>query len=94
MCGIGVSETPTLFTETHPKARKEHTCCECGGTIKKGDTYQKCSGLWDDFQTFKTCSFCADVRDNASTNFDLNLDEGIPFEQLWECVGMDYAGNL
>lgn len=49
--------------------------------------------VWDDFQTYKTCLFCVKVRDQARKDFDLSYDEGFPFEQLWECVGMDYGVN-
>jgi hypothetical protein len=89
MCDIGGGETPKIFNEHYPKSRKEHICCECGSIIKKGERYQNCSGLWDDFETYKTCSFCAKIRVQAQT--DKDLDESFPFGQLWECVGMDYA---
>lgn len=92
MCDIGSGDLPRLVTVTRPKARKTHKCCECGSEILPGETYEKVVGLWDDFQTYKTCLFCAGVRLQASSDFDLNSDEGFPFEQLWECVGMDYAG--
>ena len=92
MCNLGTGERPTFFKEGYPKARKTHTCCECGGAINKGEAYQQVTGLWDDFQTFKTCSFCADARDQAEVDFDLNSDEGFPFGELWDCVGMDYLG--
>jgi hypothetical protein len=94
MCDIGGGDAPRIFNETYPVARKEHVCCECGGVINIGEKYQNCSGLWDYFHTYKTCSFCADVREDARSNFDLDSDEGFPFEELWECVGIDYAGSL
>ena len=91
MCGIGDSEAPKIFTKTNPRARKEHICCECESIICIGEKYEKITGLWDNFQTFKTCSFCAAVRYDAVNSFDLRSDEGFPFEQLWDCVGMDYV---
>ena len=93
MCIIGQVETTRLYSETYHTARKPHVCCECNSTIDKGDEYQKISGLWDGyFSTYKTCAFCADVRREALSTLDLNSDEGIPLGNLWECVGMDFAG--
>ena len=92
MCDIGSSDTPRIIKEEYPVARKHHICCECSSMILPKEKYQKITGLWDDFQTYKTCMFCADIREEARSNFDLNSDEGFPFEQLWDCIGMDYAG--
>ena len=72
---------------------KHHRCCECNSTIYPGEKYERISGLWDDFQTYKTCLFCAEIRFKARDSFDLRSDEGFPFEQLWECVGMDFASE-
>ena len=91
MCDVGSAEMPRLITETMPKARKKHICCECGSVITPGEKYEKISGLWDKFETYKTCLFCAEVRQQAHSEFDLNLDEGFVFGQLWECVGYDYV---
>ena len=93
MCDIGSGEAPRLPRITTPKARKNHMCCECGSIISPGEKYEKISGLWDEFETHKTCLFCADVRDQAYSDFDLTLDEGIVFGQLWECVGYDAFGS-
>jgi len=90
MCSIGSGEFASFTIETTPKARKNHTCCECGSIIVPGQVYEKIVGLWDEFATYKTCSFCASVRKKALSELDLNLDEGIIFGELWECVGMDY----
>ena len=84
---------PSIFNVWIPKARVRHICCECESTINPGEKYEKCSGLWDDFATYKTCLFCAGVRDDARNTFDLNSDEGFPFGELWECVGFDYAAS-
>jgi hypothetical protein len=91
MCSTGDIETPKIIREEYPIARKQHVCCECSSIINKGEKYQKITGLWDTFQTYKTCIFCATVRDKAMNDFDLMFDEGFPFEQLWDCVGMDYV---
>jgi len=55
---------------TRPIARKEHRCCECGKTIKKGERYSYLGGLCRDeyyysqcFAMFKTCLKCEKVWD-------------------------------
>ncbi|OEU66208.1 MAG: hypothetical protein BA863_09200 [Desulfovibrio sp. S3730MH75] len=92
MCDIGESEPPSFCRESNPKARKQHVCCECGSTIDKGEKYQRVEGMWEgDFATFKTCMFCIEAKEKSYENGDYTRYEGIPFGQLWECIGMDYA---
>lgn len=94
MCSIGSSEGPSLSMETHPKAIKKHVCCECGSTIDIGEIYQRVEGVWGGtWETYKTCYFCDYYREEAAHEFNYRYDESIPFGELWECVGMDYAGQ-
>lgn len=45
------------------KARKRHTCCECGDQIKPGDKYEYVSGVWEgDWGVYKTCATCREIR--------------------------------
>jgi len=78
----GDVETPQFMVDSHPAARKEHRCCECGKTINPGDRYERVTGMWDGiFQTFATCEFCAKVRrDLSAAGFCVTM------EQLWESV--------
>lgn len=66
MCRIDGNEyPPEMFTETHPTARKEHRCCECGRVIHPGERYERIDGVWDradGMQTYKTCSHCQMAR--------------------------------
>lgn len=56
-------DQPSFWSQSFPKARKEHSCEECGRKILPGETYEYVSGLWDDwFDTFKTCQHCVDIR--------------------------------
>lgn len=49
-----------LHTAT-PKARKEHRCDLCTGTIIPGETYRRDRCVWDDGPyVFKQCSACLD----------------------------------
>ena len=52
--------TPVASTESWPRARKEHRCCECGGSIAVGEQYQLSSQLADGegWRTFKLCEAC------------------------------------
>lgn len=88
MCDVGI-DAPILFRAVTRKARKEYECCECSSIISKAEEYERVDGLWDKFYEFKTCSVCAEARDRFRKLFDLNDDEGFPFGQLWECVGIE-----
>jgi len=93
MCDIGSCDMPRIFNVNKPKARKIHECCECGSAILPGELYENSSGLWDKFETYKTCLFCADTRSSAVSDLKLMSDEGIAFGELWECLEYDFKGN-
>lgn len=45
------------------KARKYHTCCECGRLIEPFEEYEYACGMWENcFNVFKTCSDCLSIR--------------------------------
>ena len=45
------------------KARKKHKCCECKGTIEKGDIYEHVFGKWDGLtEVYNTCMHCLAAR--------------------------------
>lgn len=55
---------PTVFVETHPRARKRWLCCECTSPIVPGERYQRAFGVWDRSpDTHVTCLLCAWLRD-------------------------------
>lgn len=61
-CGCDY-DAPTVYTVRQPKARKAHTCDECGATINPGEIYEYVSGVWEGrFNTFSTCGLCLDLR--------------------------------
>ncbi len=79
-------EPPRVWSELTPKARREHTCCECKGTIAKGETYHLFKGCWDgDWATFKTCADCEQIRDEVNSVMD-RYDPPVAFTQLYEHV--------
>lgn len=56
-------EEPSLFTESYPRARRPHQCCECLRRIEPGEHYYCASGRWDgDFLRFKSCWQCQSMR--------------------------------
>jgi hypothetical protein len=45
------------------RARKSHTCEECGRTIEPGEDYDRYAGVWEgDFYTFVSCRHCLALR--------------------------------
>lgn len=61
-CECNDFERPAFVSETKPKARKAHRCCECYVTIQPGERYERHTGLWDgEINTYRWCSRCSDV---------------------------------
>ncbi len=57
------ADAPLVYTQTTPKARKPHQCCECFGIIGIGQKYERTDGLWSDGpDCFKVCMACVYVR--------------------------------
>lgn len=82
-------ELPTLYNATVVKARKEHHCCECRGTIATGEEYERVTGKWDDeLRTYKTCGPCRELRAKVTAAFRTSLDweEGPAFGELHEWI--------
>lgn len=79
-------EMPSVYGCDHPKARKQHQCCECRGIIPIGETYNKHHGIWDgSADTFKVCVDCDNLRE------EIDKDERDPefktaFQHLYESV--------
>ena len=55
-------EPARFYCATVRRARKSHTCEECGATIAPGDYYEHVAGMWDFISVFKTCQSCRDLR--------------------------------
>ncbi len=72
-----ISEAPEVSTETHPKARKDHQCCECNRGIRRGESYYRFSGIWNDSgpATYKTCERCQKLRDLGVARYTTGFDE-------------------
>jgi len=58
-------------------ARKDYKCCECRGTIHKGEKYENVFMAFDGTSTvYKTCSICQEIRDALFCSWY--------FERVWE----------
>lgn len=88
-CSIDDYDGPTISSCKLVKARRQHTCCECGDPIQPGQTYELVKGLWDGrWDTFKTCIGCTRIREDLCPHGWLH---GGLAEQVQECLGFDYT---
>lgn len=56
-------EYPAFLSVKTRRAKKEHKCCECLGTIPFCAQYEVATGKWDgEFVEFKTCLQCVALR--------------------------------
>jgi hypothetical protein len=61
---VGDYEHPEFHRAVTRKAIKEHVCCECNRTIRRGEKYEYVSGMWDAYiSNHKTCGDCLSIRD-------------------------------
>lgn len=57
-------DPPSVISIVSRKARKPHSCCECGRTIHAGENYEHVWGIWESKpDTFNTCHLCTDLRE-------------------------------
>lgn len=82
------AELPEFHLARMLRARKQHTCCECGETIEPGTYYEQVTGKWDGWiGTFKTCELCVRIREDWCCTWEY----GDLRNALWECLGFDYV---
>jgi len=89
-CVCDVDHDPaSVLEEKMVKARKEHECCECGETIKRGERYELVKGCWDgSWGTYKTCEPCVRIRRDVCCN---SWIYGELRETIWEAFDFDYV---
>lgn len=64
MCQCDDYDSPSVYNESNPVAKKEHKCSECRRSIEIGERYCRVEGCWDgDWHTFKTCRHCVAMAD-------------------------------
>jgi hypothetical protein len=65
-----VDEFCEVLLDRRIKALNNHTCCECGRTIHKGETYRYEKTLFDWVETdYETCFDCNSIRVHLVCNF-------------------------
>ena len=74
------------------RARKRHTCVECGDSIQPGSLYERAEVLDDGvWSRFRTCARCCNVRDEF---FTCGWYFGEVVEDFRECFGFDYREGI
>ena len=84
-------ESCDVLTEKLRRARKEHTCCECGDAIKPGDLYEDSDGLWDGmWAKHRTCARCVNVRADYFVGWTYTM----MVEDFYNAHGFDYRDGI
>jgi hypothetical protein len=87
-CSCNDYDAPSCVREVIRRARRPHTCCECGDTIEPGQRYEYVSGVWDGHPDWHhTCLVCVAIREHYCPHGWLI---GGLAEQIEECLGFDY----
>ena len=82
------AEPPTIYNEKWRKANKKHVCCECRGTIDKGERYHYLTGIWEGHgATYKTCVTCDQLRRDVEKELNCSHDDLLPLGQLYDVIG-------
>lgn len=75
-------ELPEFANAADVRARKDHKCCECRATIRRGERYTRCSGKWDgQVSTYKQHDLCARACEFYRDNIG---EDCLPFGSLFE----------
>lgn len=90
-------ESPSAFMTKTRKARKDHKCCECSRPIRKSESYQYSSGVWDgEAYSFKQCLGCSGIMEAAAKSCD-DYYEGPEFgnvsEWFYNFMCRDFKGK-
>lgn len=81
------AEPPDVYTAKWRKAAKDHVCCECRGTIHRGEKYFYLTGIWDGYgATYKTCQTCEHLRKDVEAELSLFGTEAVPYGYLYQAV--------
>lgn len=88
---MDIGEAPEVTCEIWRTARKQHTCCACGDTIRAGDRYHYTSGVWSgEADSYKHCARCWAA-------FEILRSEAIPGDNVMPLMdlgcGHTYDGD-
>lgn len=96
MCQIGDGERAEFWSDTHRRARKQHTCDGCGGIIMPGTVYLINFTIYEGYpDSAKCCAACENVRDTfGKEHGNLYPHPGSLIETLEECIDEGDAESL
>lgn len=100
MSADDMSDGPSVSRDTFPRARKEHRCDGCHGTIRRGDRYLRCFGVWEgDASTWKYCAACkllidAIMSQPGNEGFVHGFDCGHSWRDVFESDPPDDVARL
>lgn len=93
-------DMPRVHTDVQRRARKDHCCDGCAETIRRGDKYLYCSGLWDGrWDDYKYCLRCAAFIDAilsqpGNEGFMHGFSCGHDWEDVFSCAPPDTVAQL
>ena len=88
---------PSVLEERCRKARRRHTCVECGGVIDPGTLYWDIRGCWDgEWDHYRQCVPCNTAMIDGIQEHTGLEEEGPSFGGVWdwwkgECDSRDYT---
>ena len=75
---------PSVLEENRRKARRHHTCVECGGKIEPGTTYLDIRGCWDgEWDHYRQCELCNTAMKDGIIEHTGLEEEGPAFGGVW-----------
>lgn len=89
-----------MQSDTHPRARKEHRCDGCDETIRRGDRYLRCFGVWDsEPSVWKYCLRCecvinAIMSQPGNDGFMHGFECGHSWEDVFESDPPEHVARL
>lgn len=78
-----------FYTTAHPKAKKDHVCDLCNGTIRKGEKYHRYSGKNDGYMfDYKYHLICQKIIDAYC---DTSGDNEYSNDAIWDFLSDEYC---
>ena len=79
-----------ILSLTTPKARKDHVCNYCNGTIPKGEKYERQGNIYDGtLYTWKAHFRCSEIV--SKLKMHVFCDEGVTQDDFYETINEVYA---
>lgn len=83
------------FTDTYPKARKDHVCSECGRPIRKGVIYHHQKGIFDgSAYAWKVHKDCGGLFFKINRDWGYDEEEQQSLDAFSLCEIRPYRGHF